>query len=447
MRATAAPADPGAESLRKPKEPAGLALRLQAADRLQDVLGGANFAPFSFAEIGDGRDRALANKLVTVALRRHGQLNLVIKRYLERGLPAKSGRFHALLRLALAQLIFLPELGDHSAIFLAVEAMRRDTKTQHLAKLANAVLRRAQAEAAEWRLLLPETLFPPAFIESWSAAYGEAVLPAFADALLNGAPLDLSLVAEDPALVTELGAEPVGLNSYRVETRDRPVEALPGYDDGRFFVQDAAAALPAQLIKQAPGARVLDLCAAPGGKTAQLVAAGYAVTALDNDAGRLERLAANMQRLRMAPEIVLADGLGYSPAERFDAVLLDAPCSATGTFRRHPEVIWHRNATDIDGRVALQRQFIEKSLDYLKPGGVLVYCVCSLEPREGEEQARWIASKHPELVPYPVRPEELGGFAGALGSDGTVRTTPALPIGNGTADGFFIARYRYEFRS
>lgn len=430
--------------MRKPKEPAGLRLRLQAADRLQDVLGGANFAPFSIAEIGDGRDRALANKLVTVALRRHGQLNLVIKRYLERGIPAKSGRFQALLRLSLAQLIFLPELGDHSAIFLAVEAMRADTKTQHLAKLANAVLRRAQAEAEEWRLLLPETLFPPAFIESWSGAYGEAVLPAFADALVTGAPLDLSLVSADPALVAELGAEPVGRNAFRLDTRDRPVEALAGYDDGRFFVQDAAAALPAQLIALHKGARVLDLCAAPGGKSAQLVAAGYAVTALDNDAGRLERLSANMARLRMAPEIVLADGLDYAPAERFDAVLLDAPCSATGTFRRHPEVIWHRNATDIDGRVALQRRFIEKSVSYLKPGGVLVYCVCSLEPREGEDQARWIAEKHPELVLDPVRPDELGDFAPALRADGTVRTTPALSIGNGTADGFFIARYRFN---
>jgi 16S rRNA (cytosine967-C5)-methyltransferase len=411
------------------------------------VLAGANFAPFSIAEIGDGRDRALANRLVTVALRRHGQLDLVIRRYLERGIPARSGRFQALLRLSLAQLIFLPDLGDHSAIFLAVEAMRRDTKTQHLSKLANAVLRRAQAEAAEWRLLLPETLFPPAFIESWSSAYGEAVLPAFAEALLHGAPLDLSLVAPDPALVAELGAEPVGHNSYRLETRDRPVEALAGYEDGRFFVQDAAAALPAQLVALEKGARVLDLCAAPGGKTAQLVAAGYRVTALDNDSGRLERLGANMARLRMAPEIVLADGLDYAPQEPFDAVLLDAPCSATGTFRRHPEVIWHRNAGDIDGRAALQRRFIAASATYLKPGGVLVYCVCSLEPREGEDQARWIAETHPELVPDPVRLEELGAFGPALRPDGTVRTTPALPIGTGTADGFFIARYRRTPRS
>lgn len=418
-----------------------------AADRLQDVLGGANFAPFSVAEIGEGRDRALANRLVTTALRRHGQIDLMLKRYLERGMPARSGRFAALIRLSLAQLIFLPELGDHSAIFLAVEAMRRDTKTQHLAKLANAVLRRAQADAAEWRLLLPETLFPPSFAETWAAAYGETSLPAFAEALIDGAPLDLSLVSPDPALVTELGAEPVGRNSYRVATRDRTVEALPGYADGRFFVQDAAAALPAQLVTEKAGARVLDLCAAPGGKTAQLIAAGYRVTALDNDDGRLDRLRQNMARLGMSPDVVLADALEFEPGETFDAVLLDAPCSATGTFRRHPEVIWHRSATDIGSRVALQRRFIDRAVTFLRPGGQLVYCVCSLEPREGEEQAAWIAAQHPELVPDPVAESELGGFAAARRPDGTVRTTPALALGQGTADGFFIARYRLKTSS
>ena len=156
--------------MRAKKDPPGLGLRLKAAERLGEVLKGANFAPFSVAEIADGRDRALANRLVTTALRRHGQLNLVLARSLERGVPKRSGLFEPILRIALAQLLFLPDLGDHSALFLAVEGLKRDTRSAHLAKLANAVLRRAQAEAAEWRLLLPETLFPTALAESWATA-------------------------------------------------------------------------------------------------------------------------------------------------------------------------------------------------------------------------------------------------------------------------------------
>ena len=425
--------------------PPGLALRIIAATRLTGVLSGGQFAPIGAAELPDGRDRALANRLVTTALRRHGHLNLMLERYLERGVPKKSGSFEALLRLSLAQLLYLPELGEHSALFLAVEAAKRDSKAQHLGKLLNAVLRRAQGEADMLRTAPAELLFPEPLRRDWQAAYGHAAVIDFGAAMLAGAPLDLTLRDDDPALVEALGAAPVVYDSVRIAERDHPVEKLPGFAEGRWWVQDAAAALPARLLGLPQGARVLDLCAAPGGKTAQLVKAGYQVTALDNDRQRLERLEANLGRLGYAAEIVEADGIAWRPEQRFDGILLDAPCSATGTFRRHPEVVWHRDAADIAGRSAIQRRFIHAAKECLNPGGVLLYCVCSLEPAEGEEQARWIASSVPDLLADPIGEAELSELADAVTPTGEVRTHPGMPVPGekgGTLDGFFIARFR-----
>jgi 16S rRNA (cytosine967-C5)-methyltransferase len=428
--------------LKKQKNPPGLALRLLAAERLAEVLKGANFAPFSSSEIEDGRDRALANRLVTTALRRHGQINMMLAKYLDRGIPKKSGPLEAILRLSLAHLVFLPELGDHSAIFLAVEAARKDTRSQPFAKLMNAVLRRAQGEAHQLRHLPHQALFPDTLGPLWRDTYGEDAIEDFADALIDGAPLDLTLKDTDPALIEALGATPLLADTVRIETRDRPVEALPGYTEGRWWVQDAAAAIPARLINLKPGARVLDLCAAPGGKTAQLIKAGYNVTALDSDADRMKRLGENLSRLGYAAELVTADALEWQPAEKFDAILLDAPCSATGTFRRHPEVVWHRSITDIAGRAAIQKRFITRSLSWLHSGGTLIYCVCSLEPQEGEAHLSWLRERD-DVAIDPIQPAELPGLEAAVSPDGTVRTRPGLAVPGdnpGTLDGFFVAR-------
>lgn len=440
----------GADRLAQAKNPPGLPLRLLSAARLRDVLSGGNFAPFTAAEIADGRDRALANRLMNTALRRHGHLNLVVGHLLDRGVPKKSGTFEAVLRLSLAQLLYLPELGDHSALFLAVEATKRDSKAQHLSGLMNAVLRRAQAEAETLRDAPKELLFPEELRQGWRMAYGPEAIDAFADALLAGAALDLTLKDHYPTLIALLGGKSLFADTVRVDTRDKPVEQLPGYVEGRWWVQDAAASLPARFINRPAGSSVLDLCAAPGGKTAQLVKAGYQVTALDMDRQRLERLRENLGRLHYEVTIVEADGTTYRPIEPYDGVLLDGPCSATGTFRRHPEVVWHRRAADIAGRVALQRRFISSAVNCLKSNGVLVYCVCSLEPEEGEGQLDWIADTHPELVPDPVGPEELAGLpSGALTGSGCVRTHPGMAVGEADStdgdrslDGFFIARFR-----
>ncbi len=416
----------------------GLASRLAAAQRLADVLQGQNFSPFGAAQIADPRGRALANRLVTTALRYQGPINRLIADLLSKGLPKKSGLFEPVLRISLAQLLFLPDLGAHSALFLAGEAMRADPKTQHLIKLINGVLREAQRRQADVAIT-PETLFSPELLATWRAAYGEAAIAGFAQALLDGAPLDVTLKAADPGL----GGTPVLGDTLRILDRDRAVDQLPGFATGAFWVQDAAAAIPARLMQLPAGSRVLDLCAAPGGKAAQLVKAGYAVTALDRDPQRVQRLAGNLKRLGYAAELVTADALAYTPAVPFDGVLVDAPCSATGTFRRHPEVVWRRDRADPRSRVALQRQLIDKAAACLVPGGVLIYCVCSLEPEEGEAQAAWAAGQGLEL--WPVSPGELDGWGAPVTKEGFVRTHPGMVApgaAGGTLDGFFVARFR-----
>jgi 16S rRNA (cytosine967-C5)-methyltransferase len=427
------------------KNPAGLALRLLAIARLRDVLSGSAFVPFSASEIAEGRDRALANRLVTTALRHHGHLNFALSELLDKGMPAKSGSFEAVLRLSLAQLLYLPDIGAHSAIFLAVEALKNDKKAQHLTGLMNAVLRRAQGSGARYWDLPNDLLFPKSLRVDWLELYGEAAVSAFGTAMIDGAPLDLTLKNTDPVLVETLGADPIHADSVRIETRDRPVEALPGYAEGEWWVQDAASALPARLLSLEPGARVLDLCAAPGGKTAQLIKAGYAVTALDNDGGRMARLKTNLERLAYKAEIVEADAGNFKPDALYDGVLLDAPCSATGTFRRHPEVVWNRTEADINGRVMLQRKLIANAAKCLNPGGVLVYCTCSLEAEEGEQQAMWINETLPELETFAIAPDELGELGFAVTEAGFVRTHPGQTVpgeAGGTLDGFFVARFR-----
>jgi 16S rRNA (cytosine967-C5)-methyltransferase len=388
--------------------------------------------------VPESRDRALGNRIITAALRYHGPISRLIGELLQRGVPKKSGRFEAVLHLSLAQLLFLPDLGDHSALFLAGEAMRADQKTQHLIKLMNGVLREAQRRR-ETVVASAETLFPERLTTQWRELYGDAAVDAFARALIEGAPLDLTVKGP----IEGLEGSPVIGDTFRVGDRDRAVDQLPGYAEGRFWVQDAAAAIPARLMRLAEGARVLDLCAAPGGKTAQLIKAGYAVTALDRDPARMERLRVNLDRLDYTADLVTADALEYAPAEPFDGVLLDAPCSATGTFRRHPEVVWHREPADIAGRVALQRKLIGRAVESLRPGGTLIYCVCSLEAEEGERQAEWALGQGLEVV--PITAAELDGWAAPVTEPGFLRTHPGQIVPGdkgGTLDGFFVARFQ-----
>lgn len=432
-------------SLRDIESIPGLRPRLEAAYRLRDVLAGAPFVPFGADRFADSRDRALANRLVTLALRRHGHIAIILDKVLAKGVPQRSGILEAVLHLGIAQLLFADDIADHPALHLSVEAARRDRRAGRFDRLVNGALRTVQREADRWGALDPQLLFPDWLGSRWRAQYGAAAVTRFAEALLAGAPLDLTFRKDDPDLAGQLGATALAGQSARLLARDAAVADLPGFAEGKWWVQDFAASLPARLFDVRPGERVLDLCAAPGGKTAQLAAMGAEVTALDIAPERMVRVSENLQRLGLGAEIVVADALDYAPPETFDAILLDAPCSATGTFRRHPEVVFSRGEKDIAGRVRLQRSLIEKAATLLKPGGRLVYAVCSLEAEEGEDQIGWIKEALPGLALEPVTPALCGGWGEAVTPQGTLRTHPALKLPGGvegSMDGFFAMRLR-----
>ena len=422
----------------------GLKLRLEAAFHLKSVLEGKPFAPIGPDRLSQSRDRALANRMVTTALRHHGQIDAVFKEVLAKGVPQRAGILEAVLRIAIAQLLWLDDIAAHSAIHLGVESARADKRAGRFDKLVNGVLRSVQRQSEQFQALGGDTLIPDWLAAQWAGTYGADAVARFAEILIQSPPLDLTLKSPDPDLIAVLGGQPVLGETVRLAERDAAVADLAGFAEGKWWVQDVSAALPARLLNAGAGEAILDLCAAPGGKTAQLASAGARVTALDISADRMARVRANLDRLELNADIVVADALDYAPGPVFDAVLLDAPCSATGTFRRHPEVLLHRNAQGIAERVALQRKMLAHATALLKPGGRLIYCVCSLEPGEGEDQLAWVQSSLPELEPSAIAASELDGWDTPLTPQGAVRLTPAMALPNGVGgalDGFFIARF------
>jgi 16S rRNA (cytosine967-C5)-methyltransferase len=387
------------------------------------------------------RDEALARAIAVVAFRRFGTIRQALVARMTKGLP-KEELALALFATAAAQVLFL-DVPDHAAVDVTVRLAQSERPLQHLAGLANAVLRRLARERdavlADADALAVDT--PEWLAARWRATYGDAA-HAIAEAHRRGGAVDLT-VREDPAAWAErLGATLLATGTLRLNDRGAMRE-LPGYAEGAWWVQDAAAALPARLLSVRPGERVADLCAAPGGKTAQLASAGAEVLAVDRSAHRLKRLAENMERLRLGVETKAVDALALE-AEPFDAVLLDAPCSATGTIRRHPDVPWTKRQEDIGRLADLQTRLIDKAAGLTKPGGRLVYCTCSLESEEGEQQAAGFLERHPAFARVPVRPEELPGLAAAITPLGDVRTLPhqgGPELGATGLDGFFIARF------
>jgi len=427
----------------------GLKVRLLAAERLQSVLGGSNFIPFSESDISDGRDRALANKLVTSALRYHGHLNYIFKKTLKKGMPAKSANFEASMRIGLAELLFLDEMAEHSSIFLAVEAIKQNKKTAHLGKLANGILRNVQREKQVYKNLPMSELFPDWLQTRWANIYGKNALNNFGKALIKGAELDLTLKEIDTDLIKSLNAKITIFDSVRVKKRDCPVNQLAGFSKGQWWVQDVASAIPARLMGLKSGARILDMCAAPGGKTAQLLKQNYDVVAIDIDENRIKRLEQNLSRLNYTAKLELKDASNFQVEEKFDGVFLDAPCSSTGTFRRHPEVLWQKRTKQSEGRVLLQQKLIEQAISSLKDGGTLIYATCSLEPIECEKQAKWILKTFPQMITSPITKAQVDENDHFIDKNGWLRTTPDMKIITGEnnvddiegLDGFFAARF------
>lgn len=387
------------------------------------------------------RDRGFARLLVATTLRRLGQIDPLIDRCLERGLPAKAVRVRNMLRIGAVQLLFL-QTPPHAAISTTVD-LAKNSPLAGFAKLINAVLRRLDREGRAWVAEQDASqLNTPAWLwESWLQAYGAETATAIAAAHLLEAPVDIT-VAGDPALWAErLQAEIMPGGTLR-RFGGGDITQLPGFAEGAWWVQDLAASLPAKLMGPVKGKRVADLCAAPGGKALQLAVAGAEVTAVDRSAKRMIRFRRNLERLKLAATIVETDVAGWQPPAPFDAVLLDAPCTATGTFRRHPDGPHQKGPGDVAYLADQQHMLLKAAAAMLKPGGTLVYCVCSLEPQEGEGQIDRLLASGVSLVRDPITAAEVPGLEQALTAQGEIRTLPHYLGDKGGMDAFFIARLR-----
>lgn len=386
------------------------------------------------------RDRAFARLLAVTVLRRLGQIDQVIGHCLERPLAAKAQGARQLLRLGICQLLFL-DTPPHAAVDTIVSLAAEHEDTAGFKGLLNAVLRRV---ARERKTLLEQAADPslntPAWLwRSWTAAYGSERAAAIAAAHLREPPLDLSVATEADHWRDRLGAALLPTGSLRMSS-DGAVDSLPGFEEGGWWVQDAAAALPARLLGEVAGERVIDLCAAPGGKTAQLAASGAEVIAIDRSAGRLERLRANLSRLRLNAQVIAADAAEWRPQQPADAVLVDAPCSATGTIRRHPDVPWLKRPEDVAKLAALQDRLLRAAVAMVRPGGRIIYCTCSLQPEEGPERIAALQADGVPVVREPIRPPEVGGLEELISSGGDLRTLPCHLPERGGMDGFYAAR-------
>jgi 16S rRNA (cytosine967-C5)-methyltransferase len=426
----------------------GLPVRLLAADildgvlrqrrALDDILESSN----PLAALAE-RDRALVRALVGVVLRRLGTLRHLLAMFLERGLPAQAPRVEIALLLGAAQILFL-NVPDHAAVDLAVRVAQADRRAAPFAGLINAVLRRLTREgAAHLAALYPSALDAPDWLMArWIATYGDATARAIAAANSQEPALDVTVKSDPEFWAAKFGGRVLATGSVRL-VAPGAVGALPGFAEGAWWVQDAAAALPARLVGDIRGLRVADLCAAPGGKTAQLIVAGAKLTAVDRAPARLQRLRENLARLALEAEIVCAD-LEKWTAEPFDAVLLDAPCSSTGTIRRHPDVQWLKDADDIAKLSRLQRRLLDRAVALTKRGGTLVYSTCSLEPEENENVVADLLAREPTMRRARIAGGDVFGRDELVSKDGDLRTLPChFPDGDSRfagVDGFYAAR-------
>lgn len=437
----------------------GLAVRTRAAQLVHDVV--ENHQPIEGAfEAGSqddhahaGSDRALTQALVMTVLRRLPTLDAAINACLERKLAPSASQTLAVLRVMAAQLLIL-NMPAHAAVALAVEDVGKSGETRKFKGLVNAIGRRMVRDRQTLLDRAPASDLPIWLHQRWTDTYGRKRAAKMAAALLEQPAIDLTLKPDAPmgdllSALADHGARQIHPTSIRLQ-KPGAIAKLPGFEEGYWWVQDVAASLPAKILLDAletpKGVRVLDLCAAPGGKTAQLAAAGADVTALDQSAQRMERLAENMDRLDVSVTPIVADALTFKPDELFDAVLLDAPCSATGTLRRNPDIAYVREPSDIKSVAALQADILQAAAGMVKPGGVLVYATCSLEPEEGSEQITAFLAKTPGWSLDPIDPASVPQSTRM--PDGTLRTLPNMhPLKSEDAvqagmDGFYVARLR-----
>jgi 16S rRNA (cytosine967-C5)-methyltransferase len=425
----------------------GLAVRRLAATLLHACIERKQTVEEAIAGNRDAqalepRDRAFLSTLLLTAFRHGGEIDAILAKLVDRPLPRKSGAAREILVLGVAQLLFLG-MAPHAVIDLAVRSAKADRNALHFSGLVNAVLRKAASGGAELRAGLDAArLNTPDWLWSrWVKAYGEDTARRIAVAHGERPALDISFKVDAAAWQAALGGELLPNGQLRVPSGHAPVPELAGFADGDWWIQDAAATIPVQLLGDVSGKSVLDLCAAPGGKTLQLAALGADVTAVDVSETRLRRVEGNLLRTGLSARIVIEDVLSPGLAGAWDAVLLDAPCSATGTIRRHPELPYLRGEVQVKELAGLQRRMLRKAAQLVKPGGMLVFCTCSLEPEEGEVRTRAFLADHPDFEIVPA--SGVGLPDGAVQPDGWVRTLPSMSYGASQGmDGFFAVAMR-----
>jgi 16S rRNA (cytosine967-C5)-methyltransferase len=442
------------QRLARPAEVPGLAARRIAADildgvlhkhrTLDDQLDGAGAHP-ALKTLAD-RDRALMRRLVATILRRLGTLGHLLSRLLDRGIPTDAPRAQSALLIGAAQILWM-DVPDHAAVDLSVRLVQSDRRAAKYAGLVNAVLRRCAREGAGLvDEVKAETLdIPPWLLTRWTAHYGEATARAIAQAIGHEPSLDISVKSDASQWAARLHGELLQTGTVRTLLQGS-VTMLPGFAEGAWWVQDAAAALPVRLFGDVKGKSIVDFCAAPGGKTAQLAHAGARLIALDRSPARIARLKDNLARLALPAEAVVADAVEWQSADSggFDGILIDAPCTSTGTIRRHPDVAWLRQESDIAALTALQKRLLERAAGLLKPGGTLIYCTCSLESEEGEAAVATLLAGGCGLKRIPIEAGEVAGLSEIINAEGDLRTLPChLPHADprlAGLDGFYAAR-------
>ncbi len=390
-------------------------------------------------------DRALVRAIVVTALRKRTHIEAILKKLFDRPPPKKARHLIHTIHVAIAQILYM-NVPERAAVDLAITSIKSEKRSQRFAGLANAVLRRLGREKSRYLEQVADVdPFPQWMVRQIKKDYGKERAGKIFEHVENSPGIDISVKSDPQLWAKRLNGTVLRNGSVHVETTS-PVYELEGFDAGEWWVQDSAAALPAMLLNCPTGSHVLELCAAPGGKTAQLLNRGFEVTALDVSHPRLKRLRSNLERLKFHARMLEADILDWNPDRLYDAVLLDAPCSSTGTLRRHPDVMWTRNRDEIRELAALQLKLVQKSATFLKPGGVLVFANCSMFKEEGEHLLAEIKRSVDLLEHERIGPAELFGMDELINGQGALRSLPFHDIGCGKTkhhgmDGFFAARF------
>lgn len=388
------------------------------------------------------RDRNFCRMLVSTSLRRLGQIDDLIEKSEDK--PGhKNITLQNILRLGVCQIVFM-DVPDHAAVDTSVrlaDAAEMDKQKGFVNAILRNIARTGKellSRQDEARINTPEWL-----LKIWIEDYGLRAAADIAKANLSEAPLDITVKDLDSInfWASELKASQIGTYTLR-RVAGGPVQEMPGFGDGAWWVQDAAAAIPANLFGDVKGKTIIDLCAAPGGKTVQLASRGAHVVALDRSAQRLKRLEENLRRLRLEDrvEIIASDATVWKPKEPPQYILLDAPCTATGTIRRHPDVPHLKTRRDFESLVEAQARILENAFNILAPGGVLVFCTCSLQKAEGEMQVRFLLNNHENAMKLAISPKEIGGMEEPLTEEGDLRILPFHNAASGGMDGFFVSR-------